>query len=384
MNKKNKILIGMAIVALLGGGMALKGGLIGSNQAGKDLAVPIKAKAVSVQVIKPLQEQRKVGMSYKATLEPFQEALVSSQVNGKVVQVYFENGKTVSAGTPLIQIDDRDAKTQLKIAIAQLEASKATLKKIEAGLKNTKNNYDRTRELFGQGAVSKVELDNAQSALDMLMADIASAKAGIETAKGNVESRQTALSNMTIRASIGGIMDGKTVKMGQSVSPEGLLGKIKNVSNIDAVFELDQDVLADVKIGQMAQLRLQGTDNKVYEGVVSSVDLSADPSSRVFKAKVRISNPKGELRPGVFAWVDLKSDRLTKVMTLPVELVSGKEGAYSVFVNEKGIARKKMIMLGEVADNRVEIKAGISATDEIIITNLSTLQDGDAVTLTTK
>lgn len=382
LNKKN-LVIGIIIVAL-GGILLSRGQLMNLGNFGKKEIPAVAAKTISVKVMNPTIENRKVGMSYKATLEAFQEALVSSQVNGKVIQVLFENGQKVQKGAALVQVDDRDARSQLKIAYAQLEASKATLIKIEAGLSNTKNNYNRAKELYQSGAISQVELDNSRAALDMLMADIATAKAGIATAEGTVEFRKTALENMTLKAPISGMMDGKSVKLGQSVSPEGMLGKVKDVSQIDAIFEIDQAALSEIQVGQKAQVRLQGVEGKVYEGVVHSIDLSADPSSRVFKAKVRLNNEKSELRPGVFAWVDLRSTKETAVMTLPVELILGKEGGFFVFVNENGVARRKMVMLGEVFDNRVEIKAGINEKVQIVTTNLSTIQDGDTLTIMTK
>ena len=383
MKKKNMIIIGALIIVLAGGTYAMKSGLL-TGSTSKDQSSLAAAKIVSINAVKPVMEQRNVSMSYKATLEPAREAIVSSQSSGKVIQVMFENDQPVSAGAALVQIDDRDAKSQLKIAAAQLQAAKATLQKIEASLKNTRINFERTQSLYSQGVVSQAELDSLQSALDMLTADQAAAEAGIQTAQGNMEFRQNALNNMTIRASIDGIMDSKAVKIGQSITPDGVLGRIKDISQVDAVFEINQDIISDVKVGQKADLWLQGAADKIFQGKVSSVDLSADPASRVFKAKVRVANPTGELRPGVFAWVKLTADRQTAVITLPVELISGKEGTYSVFVNENGVARKKLVMLGEVTDNRVEVKMGIGPNDQIISTNLSTLQDGDAVTISVK
>ncbi len=285
---------------------------------------------------------------------------------------------------PLVLLDSIDAVNQLKMANAQLESANAFLKKTEAGFVTTKLTYERTSDLFKQGSVPQADLDNAKAALDMGSADLSTAKAGIETAKATVQMRQTALSQMTIKAPMSGIIDAKNVNLGQFLSPGAVVATVKDVDYVDAVFQVEQDALSDITVGQNAELTLQGSKDKVYKGTISSIGLSADPKSRVFTAKLHIENKKGELRPGVFAWVDLKAEKLSKVLTLPVDLISGKEGAYYVFVNEGGIVRIKPLMLGEVFENKVQIKAGITGKDEIISTNLNTIQDGDLVNTSNK
>ncbi len=379
MNKKRMGLLLLA-VAVIGSVIGIKGMISSKTKEQEKLLQASKPVNIAVETTHAMEEERKVGMTYKATIEASQEATVSSQGSGKVVAIYFENGKPVKQGAPLVRLDDVNAVNELKMANAQLESANALLKKTEAGFATTKLSYDRTLALFKQGGVAQAELDNAKAALDMGNADLASAKAGVDTAKATVQMRQTALSQMTIKAPMSGIIDAKSVNLGQFLSPGSVVAVVKDVSSVDAVFQVEQDALSDIKIGQNADLKIQGLGDKTYKGLIQNIDLSADPKARVFTAKMRIDNKSGELRPGVFAWVDLKAERLSKVLTLPVDLVSGKEGAYYVFVNEGGVAKMKGLMLGEVFENRVQIKAGISAKDEIIATNLNTIQDGDLVT----
>lgn len=379
MNKKRMGLLLLA-VAVIGSVIGIKGMISSKTKEQEKLLQASKPVNIAVETTHAMEEERKVGMTYKATIEASQEATVSSQGSGKVVAIYFENGKPVKQGAPLVRLDDVNAVNELKMANAQLESANALLKKTEAGFASTKLSYDRTLALFKQGGVAQAELDNAKAALDMGNADLASAKAGVDTAKATVQMRQTALSQMTIKAPMSGIIDAKSVNLGQFLSPGSVVAVVKDVSSVDAVFQVEQDALSDIKIGQNADLKIQGLGDKTYKGLIQNIDLSADPKARVFTTKMRIDNKSGELRPGVFAWVDLKAERLSKVLTLPVDLVSGKEGAYYVFVNEGGVAKMKGLMLGEVFENRVQIKAGISAKDEIIATNLNTIQDGDLVT----
>lgn len=383
MNKKRMSLLLLAIV-IVGSVFGIKGMISAKTKEQEKLLQSSKPVSVSVDVTHAQEEEKKIGMTYKATVEATEEAIVSSQGSGKVIKILFDNGKVVKAGAPLVQLDSVDAVNQLKMAEAQLESSKALLKKTEAGFVTTKLTYERTLALFKQGTVAQSDLDNAKAALDMGSADLSTAKAGIETSKATVQMRQTALSQMTIKAPMSGVVDAKSVSLGQFLSPGAVVATVKDIDYVDAVFQVEQDALSDIAMGQNAELKLQGSTDKIYKGVISSIGLSADPKSRVFTVKMHIENKNGELRPGVFAWVDLKAERLSKVQTLPVDLISGKEGAYYVFVNEGGVARMKPLMLGEVFENKVQIKAGITAKDEIISTNLNTLQDGDLVNTSNK
>jgi len=382
MNKKKISAIALISVLAIGTIIWGRSGHLLSFAAQKETTPQASDKSISVRVLTAKTELRTASTSYKATLEPAQEGIVSAQRSGKVVQINFENGKHASQGEVLIRLDDRDAKIQIQVSEAQLALAKATLQKAQTGLNTIQLSYNRTAALFQQGAVSQSELDAITSSLKIGQADVQSAEAGVQSYSASVDAQKTALDNTIIRAPISGIMDSKNVNLGQQVTPEIQLGKIKDVSSVDASIEIDQANITTVQLGQKAQVRLSETSDTYFDGLVNSIDPSADPSSRVFKAKVRVSNASGSLHPGVFSWVRLESVNPVPTLTLPVEVVTGKDGAYFVFVNEKGIAHRHLVLVGDVYNNRVEIKSGIPVGAQVITTNLNTIQDGDSVKVT--
>lgn len=380
---KNKKVVTAAVVAGLLGGMFLldKSDLLTAFAAPKGTEAVLPQTQVTVQTVQAKEELRNHSAAYKATLEPAEQALVSAQTSGKVVRILFESGTAVSQNMPLVMLDDRDARSMLQVAQGQLESAKAGLMKAETSLASTVLSYDRINALYQQGAASKAEYDSAQSALNMVKADTASARAAVQAAMGTLEARKTALDNTIIRSPLSGIAAGKNVSLGQQVTPEAVLAKVMQVTAVDAVFEVDQEAVGALRVGQEAELKLQKTSNETFTGMIRTVDIAADPASRVFTVRVRIDNPQQLLRPGVFGWVLLASDKPLPVLTLPIEAVTGKEGEYSVFTADSGVARRNAVQLGEVADNRVEILSGITAGSRVILTNLNTLQDGDSVTV---
>lgn len=381
---KKRMISGVIIVAILTGGVIFfnrnQSQSIYSAQDNQSVA-PVTSSKVSVEVIKLKEVAQSEGSGFKATLEADQEGIVSSKNNGKVVSILFEDGKQVTQGETLVILDDQEIKNKIKSAESQLEVAKASLQKPEANLENTQRAYERTKTLVEQGALARVELDNAETSLKMIRADIASSQANIQAAQTSIDNLNTELTDMVIRAPISGVMDGKNVSLGQAITSGNVLGKVKDISRIDAVIEVDQALIQTVKIGQKAKLKLNEEATDTYEGVVKSINTTADSNSRAFKVKIQLENEKLSLRPGVSAKVILMGEAKVQKFAIPVALITGKEGDYSIFINENGIVRKRAVTVGTLENNLAEIKTGLQGNEAIISTNLNMLQEGDEITV---
>jgi len=385
MNKKRMISVMIIVVIFISGVAFFKRNEIQSIFGAKDnqSVASVTSDKVAVEVIMPKEAQSE-GAYFKATLEDDQEGIVSSKNNGKVVSVLFEDGKQVTQGETLVILDDQDIKNQIKSAQSQLEVSKASLQKTEASLENTQRAYERTKILAQQGAVAQVDLDNAETALKMIKADLASNQASIQAGQTTIDTLTTTLADMIIRAPITGVIDSKNVKLGQFLTPGNVLGKVNDISLMNAVIEIDQNQIQTIKIGQKARLKLNKEDADTYEGVVKSINSSADSSSRAFKVKIQFNNEKLSLKPGVFAKVTLMNDIKVQNFAIPVALIAGKEGNYSVYINDNGIVKKQAVTVGNLVNNQAEITSGLQGNESIISTNLNMIQEGDKITVVSK
>lgn len=406
---KRKMIIYAAVAAIMIAGVFLVGSRGFTSGADKGTATAAVESKVAVEVQKVKTVEKAAAMSYKATLEPSEEGIVSSKLNGKVIEILFENGKAVSQGDPLLKLDDQDIKSSLVSAQAQLAAAEAQyksaqnqlaaaqlgLQKVELNFENVERSYDRTKVLFGQGAVSQLDMENSESALKAAKADLESAKVSVETtklaiesaqanveaAKASVNSLNNSLANTVIRAPISGIADDKAISIGQFVSPGIVLAKVKNISTLNAVIQVEQDNLKYVKEGMKARVMLDDAGAQTYEGFLNSISTAADPASRTFSCKILLDNKDGMLHPGVYAKVDLIGEQKREVMLAPIQALSGSDGNYTVFTVQDGKAKKVSVTIGELSKDSVEILSGLQKDQSIIITNLSVLQDGDAVTV---
>jgi len=335
---------------------------------------------VSVEVQTAKMRSVQAVISYKGTIEPKEYGIVSSKIAGRVTNIYFENGDKVEQGHPLIKLDDQDVRNQLNAARNQLSISEVTLQKSQINLDAVQLNYSRTKSLFDQGALAKVNLDNAQTSLDTAQSDLQLAKANVQSAKINVNSLNDQLENMIIRAPISGTIDEKNVYVGQYVTTQGsstALAKVKSVSLVDAVIQIEQNDLSRIQICQAAFVKLE--NNQSFDGIVKSIDPSANPTSRSFDCKVELTNVDNSLLPGQYVTVDIPDYSVTEAITIPVNALMGSEDNYYIFIAEHDTAQKCPITIGKIFNNTVEIKSGVKQGDNMITSNINMLQDGDKI-----
>jgi len=386
---KKKVLTIVIILILAGTGVR---SFMGKTENTIAETVPNKVY-VKATVAESVIEQAII--SYKASLEASEEGIVSGKVSGKVVQVMFENGQYVTQGDPLIKLDDQEirnniasSQAQLKASESQLVSSQIGLQKMQLTVENAVSTYNRTKELFDGGAISKVELESAETTLNNAKIDLETEKANIETAKANLTTAQIDLNNLTdslanttITAPITGILDEKSVSLGQYANMGVVLAKVKAISPIYAVIEIDQNDMSSLQVGESAKVTVGSNEVKDYDGIIKTLEASANTTSRVFKCKVEVANLDLALKPGIYAKVDIVSDQTSEVIAVTTDALSGNPGNYSVFVIDQGFARKRIVNIGQISKGLVEIKDGVKNGDSVIITNVNTLQDGDAVSV---
>lgn len=390
MKKVKKIVIyAVIVISIISLGAVAKSKLF-SNKEEVNTSAAVSKISVEVQTAK--SEEKNSGHTYKATLEAYQQGIISSKVAGKVISVSVENGQYVNAGDTIATLDDQDiqnniksAQSQLQISEQQLNSSQVALEKLQINLDDAKVNYDRQKALFDADAISQKDFETAEKTLNSAQADFNSGLASIETAKAsieaqkvNIENLQDNLKNTIIKAPISGVISEKSLNIGQMVAQGSALAKINDISYVYATIQVPQEKINSIKIGQAATITVEGSD-KIINGTVKNIDLAADSSTRVFNCKIAIENSDKSLYPGIFAKVDLINEEKTEIITVPINALVGDEDNYSVFINDNGTAKKQSVTIGETDENNVEITSGIQDGDIVIVSNTSTLLDGNEV-----
>ena len=407
MSKKRVVIIAVLIIAVVLIITAGKNVLIKGNPKSQMAAAEKSNNKIAVKVQKVEASEVASNTSYKADLEASEEGIVSNKVGGKVLQIMFDDGAKVSKGQALVKLDDTDIRNSLESSEAQLESAKIQLKSIEnqlssaqiglqnaqTTLSNAQKNYDRTKSLYASGGVSEVDLESDETVLknaksgyqttkisvDSASLSVQAQKSSIKTAMANLDALKTSLISTTITAPISGIISGKNVNVGQYINMGSNLATVNNISQVTAVIDLKQEDLNSIKVGQKAQFKLSDDDKTSYAGTVSSIDVAADTSTRVFKCKIRVGNENNELKPGIVGTAYISSSTKRKAIMLPLDVLGGSEGDYYVFVDLNGSAVKRTVTTGQLTKDMVEITSGLNTGESVVTTNVGSLVDGEAV-----
>ncbi|MBN7773448.1 efflux RND transporter periplasmic adaptor subunit [Clostridium aminobutyricum] len=333
-------------------------------------AEAMQDNALTVEAAEATMTDSLKGLTYKANLEPMEEAIVSSNASGQVTQVLFENGDQVVQGQVLAYLNDKDLQNQLK-------AAQISLNQLQAELASKQNDYGIAKELYQSGAYSKTSFDAAQLAYQ-------TALSSVELKKVAIQDINNSLNDYVIRSAISGEIGGKNISVGQYVNMGAALATVKNNTAIKAVIQLMQGDLSKVAVGQTVELRVGEKESQRFEGVVETIAASADNQTRVFDCLIKVSNPDGTLHSGVTGTIEIAEEGKKEVLVIPMTALTGSEGDYSVFTIEDHTAHKVAVTIGEISEDMVEITSGIQEGEKIIISNLNSIQDGDKVTVSGK
>lgn len=299
------------------------------------------------------------------SLEALQNGVISPKVPGRVSRVLVENGAVVTAGQPLVLLEDSEYANALAIA-------RAAQKKAEAALASARINYERFRELYQGKVISEKDFEDVQTGLNIAEADAAAAAAAASNA-------EESLRGATVVSPFDGVVSNRNVTPGQMVSAGTPLMAVEDVSSVYVVVNVEQKDLGRVKPGLPAEVTVDSFAGQGFSGVVEIINPSANKNARVFETKIKISNGERLLKPGMFAGVRIKTGEEGEALVVPQNSLVSIQGMYFAFVAEGDRAMRRQVEIGQVIGQSVQVKSGLTAGQKIIVTNVNKLKDQDKI-----
>jgi len=356
-------------------GIAIMGSALfaacGDKQAAQQKAPPPTSVAVYAA-----QEGNAVYYDdFPATVTPLNQVDIRPQVTGYITGIFFQDGQHVVKGQKLYEIDQQQYKAAYEQSIANLNVSKANEAKAQ-------QDADRYTSLAQKDAIAKQTLDHA-------IADLESAKMQVEAAKANVNSVQTNLKYSIIYAPFNGTIGISMVKMGTAVSPgQTLLNTVSSDDPMAVDFALDQSQIT--RFTQLLQKKTNDKDSTFTlvlpgqyaypnPGHLVLLDRSVDPQTGTIKARLVFPNGKQFLRAGITCNVRVKNNAGEKSLLIPYKSVVEQLGEYFVFVVNDNKALQKKISLGAKINDKVVVRSGLQAGDNVVTEGVQKLRDSSAV-----
>ncbi len=347
-------------------------------QAGKKMVPP----PVAVTTAKVEQVEWQPLRPAVGTLIALRGTTLSAEVTGTVREIGFENGSLVKKGQLMVRLDTSAESAQLASAQADAALARQTL--------------DRAEGLRKQEVNTQAELETAQ--------------ARDKQARATVNNLQAVIGKKVIRAPFEGRAGIRAVELGQVVSPGTPIVSLQTVSPIYAEFQLPQQALADVKLGQKAVLKVDVFPDATWDGTVTTINPEVDPATRNVRMRATVENPDGRLNPGMFANVEVEAGKAGKALVVPATSVIYAPYGDSVYLVEEQkddpakpeegkqeakpaakpapkpadgkpvlVARQQFVRLGERRGDFVAVLNGLQAGQTVVSNGAFKLRNGQTI-----
>jgi RND family efflux transporter MFP subunit len=232
-----------------------------------------------------------------------------------------------------------------------------------AGLENEKQ-----KSLYEKGGVTYRELKNAEVAL-------AQARTSFEDAKIQQQKTEVKAPFNGIVVDIPQITNYTRINAGTSVAT------LMDYSKLMMDVNLPEKYLTTIKLGQEVNITNYTLPNDTLKAQISELSPVISTETRTFKGKMTISNPELRLRPGMFVKADIEIARKDTAIVIPKEVIVAGARGKTVYVVDRGAARRRTITTGLENDKSVEVIEGLKAENRLVVKGFETLRDDSKVTI---
>ncbi|MDQ6756319.1 MAG: efflux RND transporter periplasmic adaptor subunit [Bacteroidota bacterium] len=291
-------------------------------------------------------------------------------MGGQVRQIFVKKGDNVKKGQLLLKLDDA-------VARQNVVAMRQSVGGVKAQLALAQSVYERQKNLWDQHIGTEVQLLQSKTNVESL-------RNQLKTMEENVKIAQEQLNLSNVYSNVSGVADEVNIHVGETFTGSPMAGiKIINTNALKVVTDIPENYLSRVKRGTTVQVVIPDI-NRSYPSVISLISQSVSSTSRGFTAEAKIPYDVS-LRPGQSAIVKILDYSNANGIVIPVNLVQSDETSKYVYVlqkltNGKTVAKKKLVIVGEVYGDSVEIKSGLMAGEQLISEGYQSLYEGQTIT----
>jgi RND family efflux transporter MFP subunit len=325
------------------------------------------------------------------------QAAVASKITGKMVELNIEEGDRVKVGQIIAKLDDTNIRAALNAAVAQQEYAKAGLAETRVNLSNAERDYTRQKTLMNGRFVSQAVVDNSQTTVDALRAQLATQQVNVQVAERNVQLAERNLDDTIVRAPFAGVVIAKSAQVGEIVSPLSAgggftrtgIGTIVDMDSLEVEVDVNEAYIGRVQPGQAVQSILNAyPDWKIPSHVIAIIP-TADRAKATVKVRVGLDLKDARIVPDMGVRVSFLEDskpgaqdqpRPSGVL-IPKDAARSENSQDVVFVFNAGKAQRRTVTLGGTVGESRQVQSGVSAGESVILDPPAGLKDGTAVIL---
>jgi len=322
-------------------------------------------------------------------------ATVASKITGKLVEVNVEEGMAVRSGQVLARLDDAALRAALSLAEAQVAAAQLSVRENEVRLKEAQLTLTRVTRLIAAGISTQAEVEAAQAQVDTFDARILAAREQVRVAEQQAALAKTNLDDTVIRAPFSGVAISKDAQPGETVSPVSAGGgftrtgicTIVDMESLEIEVDVNEAYIGRVKPGQDVTAALDAYPESPIPARVITTVPTADRQKATVLVRVAFNQLDARILPDMGVKVTFLRDAAAPEAPAarPVALVpkaaiaADGNQSYVFVVSGEGVVDRRAIGVGGADGGRVEVVAGLTGGERVVVSPPPTLASGARV-----
>lgn len=316
---------------------------------------------------------------------------LSVGVSGKALEVLVREGDHVKEGDLLLRLDDAPFELNVEKAEADLLDKRidyavfimdtsAVLNPDTSWVMRERDALEAAREAYERGESEASALKSAQRNVDAAQLfsgtrrlDLIAQNTGLVRAELDHASAQWELEQTSIHAPFPGVIAKRTVEEGQQISSGETCFELIDISRIRVRAAVLESDLGAVGVGHRIRVNVTTWPGETFEGRISRIHPTVNEESGTGTVEAELANPRGRLKPGMFAEVLIAGTSYPNRIAVPDEAIVSRDERTLVFVVKGGRAQWTYVTLGREGDDWREVTTGIAEGDTVAVTGNITL-----------
>jgi RND family efflux transporter MFP subunit len=332
-----------------------------------------------------------------------EQAEVSAETAGRVVEIPVERGTRVQQGTLLARISATETSAQLQEAeanAAQIESRLGLtagqtfdakqvpdVMNAKASLEWAEAEFNRIRSLLDQKVVSQSEFDQRRTQVEaarqqyqVAVNSAAQSYRSLEAAHARVTLARKAVADTSVRAPFAGLVAERVVSVGDYVTRGAKVATVVRVDPLRLELTVPEQSVSLVKVGLPVKLTVDAYANEEFDARIRFVSPSLRADQRALTVEAVATNADGRLKPGMFATARIRQTTDAPALLIAATSVETLAGTSRVYVIKNNRVEERIVTLGETFGDRVEVTSGVAKGESVATDPKGHLADGQTVT----
>lgn len=285
---------------------------------------------------------------------------------------------------------DIETFSQVRSAKAQLDLAEKELGRAERLLETgdiARTIYDQRKaqrdqlraqldEARSTAAVAVSAIRTAQAQVETALAAVRTAQSAAEAAQTQTETAKKAIADAVVYAPLSGYVSERIADVGEFAATNSKIATILRTSVLRLRIDVPEQSIGKVANGQAVSVQTSAYPDRNFNGTITRISPNLNAASRTLTVEAEVENTGGLLKPGQFATVRIAQGRAEPTVMVPVAAVKTEGETNKVFVVKEGRAQERIVKLGVLENDLIEVKQNVAENEPVATNNLDKIYDG--------